>query len=257
MKDRVVLIVGATSMIGQACAHLLTEKGMKLMLSAHSVNKLKNLTKTLTGHFEQCVTNICSQGDVESMLERTMSVFHRIDAVIYNAAIYPQKSIHELKLSEWKETIDTNLTGAFLTTKACARVMQKQREGKLIFISSIAGETIGLPYMSAYAASKAALNGFMRTAAVELASYNINVNSISPGKVFDPHTLSPEEKRAKLSPIPLKRFIQPSDIAEMALFLLSDQAKNITGQNFIIDGGQSILGEDAHICTVSEDDTKV
>lgn len=252
MKDKVVLITGATSMIGKACTQLFAQQGMKLMLAGRSADKLDNLTKDLTGHFELCVTDLCSEASVRSMVEQSMTSFHRIDAVIYNVAIYPWKSIAELALSEWKETIDTNLTGAFLTTKACSQIMQKQRAGKFIFMSSIAGETIGLPYMSAYAASKAGLNGLMRTTAIECAPYNINVNSISPGKIWGDHSLDDEEHDLKLSPIPLKRFVEPIDVAEMALFLLSDKAKNITGQNFIIDGGQSILGEDAHARIVAE-----
>lgn len=252
MKDKIVLITGVTSMIGKACAHLFSQKGMKLILVGRSANKLENLAKDLTGHFELCVTDMCSEAAVQSMIEKTMASFHRIDAVIHNVAIYPWKSIAELTLSEWQKTMDTNLTGAFLTTKACAQIMQKQQTGKFIFISSIAGETIGLPYMSAYATSKAGMNGFMRTAAIEFAPYNINVNSISPGKIWEAHSLSEEEKRLKLSPVPLKRFVQPIDVAEMALFLLSDKAKNITGQNFIIDGGQSVLGEDDHARFVSE-----
>lgn len=252
MRDKVVLITGATSMIGQACAHLFSQKGMKLMLAGRSAPKLENFAKDLTGHVDLCVTDICLEADVQSMVEQTMASFHRIDAVIHNIAVYPWKLINELELLEWKQTLDTNLTGAFLTTKACSRIMQKQRSGKFIFMSSIAGETMGLPYMSAYAASKAGINGFMRTAAIEFAPYNINVNSISSGKMFEAHTLTEEEQRLKLSPLPLKRFIEPIDIAEMALFLLSDKAKNITGQNFIIDGGQSILGEDAHAHFVPE-----
>ena len=97
--------------------------------------------------------------------------------------------------------------------------------------------------MSAYATSKAGLKGFMRALSLELAPFNINVNSISPGKTFDPSTLSQEEIEKKTASIPLRRFIEPVDIACLAKFLISDQAKNITGQDFIVDGGQSILGD--------------
>ena len=139
--------------------------------------------------------------------------------------------------------MDTNLTGAFLLTKYCIPSMKKRGFGKFVFISSIAGESIGLPNMSAYATSKSGLNGFMRTAALELAPFNINVNSISPGKIYDPSALSQEEMETKTSSIPFKRFVEPTDIAHMAEFLISERSKNITGQNFAIDGGQSILGD--------------
>lgn len=247
IKDKVTLIVGATSMIGQACAHLFAQEGRKLMLAARNEHELNKLAKELPGEVGYCVADICIEESVKSIISKTLKTFHRIDAVILNVAIYPWRQINELDLAEWNQTLNTNLTGPFLITQACFSVMKKQQAGNIIFISSIAGEIIGLPYMAAYAASKAGINGFMRTAALEFAPYNINVNSISPGKVYDPNQLSDDEQKIKIAPIPLQRFIEPQDIANMALFLLSDKAKNITGQNFIIDGGQSIIGENAHI----------
>lgn len=247
MNDKVILIVGATSMIGRACALLCAQQGMKLMLVARDQHKLENLVSELSGQVEYCVGDVCSEEDIKSFVDKTIKSFHRIDTVILNVAIYPWKTIDELDLTEWNKTLNINLTGSFLTAQACFRVMKKQQAGNIIFISSIAGETIGLPYMAAYAASKAGLNGLMRTAAIEFAPYNINVNCISPGKTYDPGTLSEKERKIKLAPIPLQRLIEPEDIANMALFLLANKAKNITGQNFIIDGGQSILGENAHV----------
>lgn len=234
-------------MIGNACAHLFAHNRMKGMLTAHTKEKLESLSQIRDEDFQKRSMDVCSETDVQRIINQTIESFHRIDAVIYNAAIYPYKSIEECDLLDWKKGLDTNLTGAFAVTKACIPIMKKQGFGKIVFISSIAGENIGLPCMSAYASSKAGLNGFMRTAAIELAPFNINVNSISPGKVYDPQTLTAEERDIKLSPVPLKRFVHPNDVAEMAFFLISDKANSITGQNFIIDGGQSILGEERHL----------
>src|SRR6185437_3108338 len=178
-------------------------------------------------------------------LDHVLNTYNQIDAVIYNTAIYPISNVELLSHKAWRDTLDINLSGAFSVAKACVPIMKKQNSGKFLFISSTAGEIIGLPSQVAYATSKAGLNGLMRTLAIELAPFNI-VNSISPGKVFDTSTLSQEEILHKLRPIPLKRFIDPEDIAYMVQFLLSEKGKNITGQNFIIDGGQSILGEDSH-----------
>jgi len=247
MKDNVILIMGATSMIGQACARLFAQQRMKLMLVARDQQKLNKLVNELTGEIDFCVADIGIQDGVKTVINKTMKSFHRIDAVIYNVAIYPWKRIDEINLTEWNQTLNTNLTGAFLTTQACFSVMKEQRGGNILFMSSIAGEIIGLPYMSAYATTKAAINGFMRTAAIEFAPYNIKVNSISPGKIYDANTMSEDEYKIKVAPIPLQRFIEPEDIANMAMFLLTDKAKNITGQNFIIDGGQSVVGENDHV----------
>lgn len=157
--------------------------------------------------------------------------------------IYPWEPIESLSAEDWQKTMETNLSGAFLLTKYCIPFMKQKRSGKFVFIASLAGDPLGLPNMSAYAASKAGLKGFMRTVALELASFNINVNSISPGKTYDPSTLTPAEIENKTASIPLRRFIEPSDIAYLVQFLISSQSKNITGQDFILDGGQSILGD--------------
>lgn len=163
-----------------------------------------------------------------------------LDAVIYDTAIYPCKNVETLSISEWQSTLDINLTGAFLLTKMCTPIMKKQTSGKFILISSIAGELIGLANMSAYAASKAGLNGFMRTLAIELAPFNININSVSHGKVYEVSTLSAEKIAQKTNSIPLNRFIEPINIPHMVQFLISEKSKNITGQNIIVDGGQTI-----------------
>jgi 3-oxoacyl-[acyl-carrier protein] reductase len=247
MENKVVLIMGATSMIGNACAKVLAKQGVKLMLVARNSNKLAELAREIPGQIEYCVRDLKSEDDIQFIIDKTIHCFHQIDALIYNVAIYPWKKIDELSLLEWNQTLHLNFTLPFLFTQACFHMMKQQKSGRIILISSIAGEIIGLPHMAAYATSKAGINGLMRTAALEFAPYHITVNSISPGKMYDPKTLNELEIKTKIAPVPLQRFIGPQDIANMAAFLLSNKAKNITGQNLIIDGGQSIVGENAHI----------
>ncbi|MCP4474875.1 MAG: SDR family oxidoreductase [Gammaproteobacteria bacterium] len=247
MKKEVIIITGATSMIGCATAHLFNERNIQLILIGRSLTKLAALTSRLNANVITYALDICDSNAISQTITEIKDKFQRIDCIIQNTAIYPYKPIESLDLLEWNNTLAATLTGPFLFTKACISTMKKQRHGKIIFISSIAGEIIGLPNMSAYAAAKAGLNGLMRTTAIELAPYNINVNSISPGKIYAADALTKEEMTEKLQSVPLKRFITPDDIAKMALFLASDQAKNITGQNIIIDGGQSILAENSHL----------
>jgi 3-oxoacyl-[acyl-carrier protein] reductase len=247
MKDKVVVITGATSMIGRACAQLFSKQEMKLMLVGRSLEKLKEMASNLPGTVEIAAVDSCSEKEIKAMLQRTISLLGHIDAVIQNVAIYPWKCIEELTLEEWQKTLNTNLTSAFLTTQGAFNEMKHKKRGKFVLMSSIAGESMGLPHMAAYSASKSGLNGFMRTAAIEFSKHNINVNSISPGKMYDEQDLTKEEVKEKLRPVPLQRFIKPIDVAQMALFLISEKANNITGQNFIVDGGQSILGEESHI----------
>ncbi len=161
--NKVVLLVGATSMIGRACARMLAEKNLKLILLGRNQKKLENLRDSLNASASLYVTDMASESDIESTVSQILEAYGRIDAVVYNAGIYPWKDISSLSLQAWRETLDVILTGAFLMTRACSNIMKKQHSGKFVFISSLAGETIGVPNLSAYSASKAGLNGFMRT----------------------------------------------------------------------------------------------
>jgi 3-oxoacyl-[acyl-carrier protein] reductase len=187
--------------------------------------------------------NVCDEQEISTMVEKVTEEYKRIDVLVHCAAIYPQAPISSLTLNEWKEVIEVNLTGTFVVLKACAAVMKRFQSGRVILISSVAGETVGLPHYSHYASSKAGMNGLMRTAALELAKYNIMVNSISPGNILNQSAYPVGEERveAMLKRIPLGRLGNPRDIAEIALFLGSDKASFITGQSIVVDGGQSIL----------------
>lgn len=241
---QVTIIAGATSMIGRATAKLFSENGAHVVLAGRSKENLDDLAHMLPGKATTIAVDFRSEIEIEKMVRQTIHELGKIDSVIQNVAIYPWKSIEDLSPEEWRDTMAVNLTSAFLTTHYCIAEMKKNSTGHFLFMSSIAGENIGLANMSAYSASKAALNGFMRTCALEFAPYNITANSISPGKIWDESTLSKDEIAKHLRPVPLKRFQEPIDFAEMACFLCSSKAKNITGQNIIIDGGQSIHGQE-------------
>ncbi len=242
MEKKIILIAGATSMIGNALLKILDQEDNALILLGRNSEKLHLLANEIKTISEIYVTDFASEASIFHTVEEILKKYNRIDDLIYNIAIYPWKTIENLSSQEYRQTLEVNLTSAFLLTKACIPTMKKYNSGKIIYISSIAGENIGLPNMAAYSASKAGLNGLMRTCALELAEFNINVNSISPGKIYDSIHLNSNEIAEKLRSLPLGRFIDPLDIAHMVAFLISDKAKNITGQNFIIDGGQSVLG---------------
>ena len=241
MEKKIILIAGATSMIGNALLETFDQPDNILILLGQNQEKLELLANEIKTISEVHVTDFASETSIYNSIEEVLKKYQRIDAIIYNIAIYPWKSIEELSTKEFQQALEVNLTGAFILTKACIPTMKKYNSGKIVYISSIAGETIGVPNMAAYGSSKAGLNGLMRTCALELARFNINVNSISPGKIYDSTKLESEKIAEKLSSVPLGKFIDPLDIAHITAFLISDKATNITGQNFIIDGGQSIL----------------
>lgn len=242
MEKKIILISGATSMIGNALLETLDQADNILILLGLNQEKLELLANEIKTISEVHVTDFASETSIYNSIEEVLKKYQRIDAIIYNIAIYPWKTIEELSCQEFRQALEVNLTGAFILTKVCIPAMKKNNTGKIVYISSIAGENIGLPNMAAYSSSKAGLNGLMRTCALELAKFNINVNSISPGKIYDSTQLEFKTIAEKLGSVPLGRFIDPLDIAHMAAFLISKKSKNITGQNFIIDGGQSILG---------------
>ncbi|MCH9621732.1 MAG: NAD-dependent glycerol dehydrogenase [Chlamydiia bacterium] len=238
---KTIIIAGATSMIGRACVNLFNSPDYSLVLIGRNLQKLESLTKDLTAQHEIHTIDFSSTETIQSTVKDIVSKHPTIDTLIYNTAIYPWNQIENILSNDWQQTISINLNSAFYLTQALIPILKKQKSGNIIYVSSIAAESMGLANMSAYTSSKAGLNGLMRTCALELAPYNINVNSISPGKIYDTTRLSKKEISEKLSNVPLKRFIKPKNIAEMIKFLISDCGKDITGQNLIIDGGQTIV----------------
>lgn len=237
---RTILIAGATSMIGKACAGLFDAPGNTLVLIGRNEKSLQELSQSLK---VPCKTYVCDLGQlhhIEQVMSKVLNLHEQIDVFIHNVSVYPFDSIEQLSFEDWDATNKIGLGSAFAMTRALIPLFKRQQSGKIIYISSITGEHIGLKGMSAYATVKAGLNGFMRTCALELAEYKINVNSISPGKVYDVDTLTFDQQKEKLSNVPLKTFIDPMDIANMAEFLASEKARTITGQNIVIDAGQTV-----------------
>lgn len=187
--------------------------------------------------------DVSSESDMNNMVALAVQSFGQVDVLIHNAGIYPSIRFEEMSLSDWNHVIDINLTGTFITVKSCVDVMKQQMYGgKIVLISSISGPQTGLPGFAHYTASKSGMNGFMKTIAIELAKYHININAIEPGNILTEgyDVLDEEHIDNMLKAIPLGRLGQPQDIASAALFLASTDANYITGQSLIIDGGQTL-----------------
>jgi 3-oxoacyl-[acyl-carrier protein] reductase len=172
------------------------------------------------------------------MVKKVIDEFGSIDILVNNAGITRDVLLLRMKDEEWREVLDVNLGGTFNCTREVIKWMVKQRAGKIVNISSTVGLT-GNVGQANYAASKAAIIGFTKSCAKEVASRGINVNAICPGFIQTPMTQRlPERVRQDyLSKIPLARFGKPIDIANAVLFLVSDAASFITGQVVIVDGG--------------------
>jgi 3-oxoacyl-[acyl-carrier protein] reductase len=242
LKDKVALVTGASRGLGKAIALQLAAEGARV-----TVNYMKNADKA-----EEVVKEIISRGgnaaairaditslpEVEKMVDSLYEQFGRIDILVNNAGVTKDELLLSMTPEDWDIVIKTNLGGLFNCTKAVAKYMMVQKSGRIINISSVAGERGGRG-QSNYAASKGGINAFTRSVAMELAPKKITVNAVAPG-VVETEMSSTVIRRAKdiiLDAVALKRLGQPEEIANVVAFLASDDASYITGEVIRVDGG--------------------
>lgn len=242
LGGKVAIVTGASRGIGRAVAVALAKQGAKVVInfagnSSAASEVLTEITQT-GGEAILYQADIADGDAVEAMVKAAMDKFGRIDILVNNAGITRDNLLMRMKEEEWDAVIDTNLKGIFLTTKAVARIMMKQRAGKIINMTSVVGVT-GNAGQSNYAAAKAGVIGFTKSTAKELASRNITVNAIAPGFIATDmtHVLPEDLKTGLADKIPLGRMGDPEDIAQTVVFLASSAADYITGQTINVDGG--------------------
>ncbi len=184
--------------------------------------------------------DVTDEKSVEKLAREVAEHFHKIDILVLSQGVQHRQPFADFTLEEWNKVLRVNLTGAFLACKHFSKPMMEAKHGKIVAITSLTSE-FGIKNISAYAASKGGLAQFLKTAAVELADYNINVNMVAPGRIKTDMTADllkdPKMAESNLRCIPLKRFGEPSDVAGVVLFLASDSASYITGQTIFVDGG--------------------
>jgi 3-oxoacyl-[acyl-carrier protein] reductase len=184
--------------------------------------------------------DVSSRASVEPMAARVLAEWGRIDVLAANAGIYPSLDLTTLSDADWDHVMDINVKGALHAVQACLGPMIDRGYGRIVLSSSVTGPITGHPGFSAYGASKAAMLGFMRSAAVELASRGVTVNAVMPGNVATPGLADTGEEhtRLMLSAIPMGRFAEPTEVGWAVRFLASVEAGYITGQTLVVDGGQ-------------------
>ncbi len=240
LQDQVAIVTGASRGIGRAIALQLASQGAKVVVNyANSSAAADQVVARITATGGDAITlqaDVSQSDQVDTLINTTLEKFKRIDILVNNAGITRDTLLLRMKLEEWQAVIDLNLTGVFLCTKAVSKIMLKQRSGRIINISSVAGQ-MGNPGQANYSAAKAGVIGFTKTVAKELATRGITVNAVAPGFITTDMT-SDIIAEGILQYIPLGRFGEPEDIAGMVSFLAADPAAAyITGQVFNVDGG--------------------
>jgi 3-oxoacyl-[acyl-carrier protein] reductase len=241
-KDKTVLITGGTRGIGRACASMFAREGAKVAVCGRTAATAETAAAEIAAETGGTVAgyeaDIADGAAVNAMVKSVTAQFGPVYVLVNNAGITRDTLLMRMKPEDWSTVIDTNLTGAFNCCRAVARDMVKQRQGRIINISSIIGIR-GQGGQANYAAAKAGLIGFSKALAQELASRNITVNVVAPGYIDTDMTavLGDEIKNVLLEKIPLHRQGTGEDIAAAVRYLASDGASYVTGAVLQVDGG--------------------
>lgn len=240
LRGQVAIVTGASRGIGRAVALAFAAEGANVAVNyATSSTAAEEVVAEITaagGNAVALQADVSKADQVDSLVNAVMEKWSRVDILVNNAGITRDTLLLRMKPEDWQAVIDLNLTGVFLCTRAASKIMLKQRSGRIINISSVAGQ-MGNPGQANYSAAKAGVIGFTKTIAKELASRGITVNAVAPGFIATDMTSNLKSEEI-LKFIPLGRYGQPEEIAGMVRFLAADaSAAYITGQVFNVDGG--------------------
>lgn len=248
LEGKAVLVTGAAQGIGRACAELFVSQGAMVVVADKQTEAAKltarALTKSGPGRAVPYTADVSRPDDVEMLVEDCIATCGKLDVVINNAAIVLKGDILSLSAADFLKVLDINLLGAFLVTQHAARHMVAEGiKGSIINMSSING-TVTIPDQLAYSVAKGGLNQLTRSCALALAPHGIRVNAIAPGSIATEMfrtVVTPEAMQTVLSRTPLGRPGEPEEIANVALFLASDDSSYITGEVIVADGGRMAL----------------
>jgi len=241
-NKKVVLVTGALTGIGKATAVAFAQEGVQLVISGRNEEKGQALAKELRAHggqVEFIKADVRFEKDVQNLVDKTVKQFGRLDVAVNNAGTEGTPGpVIEQTAESYAAIFDTNVLGVLLSMKHEIRVMSKNGAGSIINISSVLGKK-GTPGASVYVASKHAVEGLTKSAALEVAASGIRVNNVAPGPIDTDmiHRFAGEHVNALAQSIPSKRLGRPDEIAQTILFLASDKAPYITGQTIGVDGG--------------------
>lgn len=249
LDGQVAIVTGGAQGIGLGIATVLRAEGADVVIADIDAAAAAAAASGLDRTGEHAVgvrADVTAPADVDGMVAAAISQWGRIDILAANAGIYPHIPLADLTVADWNRVMTINVTGAMLAVQACAAPMTERGYGRIVLTSSITGSVVGQPGYTHYGASKAAMLGMMRSAALELAAAGITLNAVLPGNIQTPGfaDVGAEHEQRMLAAIPAGRLGSPEDVGWAVRFLASREAAYITGQTLIIDGGQ-VLPESA------------
>lgn len=241
---RVVIITGANRGLGRAAAERFHERGASVAVNVRDAYRAESVAKAVGERALAVPGDLKSESVVESIVARTLDRFGRVDVLVNNAAVAYSTRFADIPASEWRETLEVNLTIPFLLMRAVMPAMKAQRYGRIVNISSTAGRMVSTLAGAHYTASKAGLLGLTRAAAKELGPFGITVNAVCPGLIDTEltHANATDERLAQVtSGYPVPRLGTPREVADLICFAASEAAGYITGATFDINGGALMM----------------
>ena len=238
MSGNVVIITGAAKGIGRGIARVFASEGATVIVADLDEQAGRataaNLAET-GGAADFALTDVTRQA-VATVIER----HGHVDVLVSNAGIFPRAFLHEMTEADWDRIFEINVKGMFFMVTAVLPHMRQRRSGRIVLTSSVTGPVTGYPGWAHYGATKAAMLGFMRSAAIEVAKEGVTINAVMPGNIMTEglEGMGRDYLEALAASIPMKRLGEPEDVGYAMLFLASNDAKYITGQTIIVDGGQ-------------------
>ena len=245
LQGKTAIITGGSQGIGRGIARTFAAKGARVVIAARDAKIGNAFVDELSQSGTDAMfvaTDVSRRADVQELASKTLERFGRIDILVCNAGAFWEQSLETMSEDDWDRIQGINLKGTFLGVQAVLPAMKSQKSGRVLLTSSITGPITGMSGFAHYGATKAGQNGFMRSAALELAPHNITINSVMPGNILTEGLADlGEEYLAKMSAaIPMGRLGTPEDIGAAMAFFASDEARWITGQTLIVDGGQTL-----------------
>lgn len=240
-SNRVAIVTGSARGIGRIVAEAFAKAGAKVVISDIDQAACDQTATELGPNTIGIKANVTVNDEVLALFDKTIEKFGQVDIVVNNAGITRDTLMIRMDEKDWDMVLDINLKGAFLVTKSAAKVMMKQRYGRIVNISSVVGLG-GNAGQANYAASKAGLIGLTKSAAKELGSRNVTVNAVAPGYIETEMTakLTDQAREYFMSQLTVVRPGLPVDVANAVLFLASEEASYITGQVLAVDGGMTM-----------------